>query len=121
MNLADIIHYIAPIIGFFTLVIGISAFAKPEAMSKNFGIQASGQALPYVMSTGIRDVFMGLVMFILFFMQLWQAMAAVSLCIGLVAICDFIIVQKYGDKKMSMVHLAGASAVIGYGIVLFVI
>ena len=115
MNLTDIIHYIAPVIGFFTLAIGISAITKPEPMSKNFGIQASGQTLPYVISTGIRDVFIGLVMFILFFMQLWQVMAAVSLCIGLVAICDFIVVQKYGDKKTSLMHLGGAMAIITYG------
>ncbi len=121
MTLTNIIHYIAPLIGFFTLAIGISAVIKPEAMSKNFGIQASGKALPYVISTGIRDVFMGLTVFILFFMQLWIALAAVSLCIGIVAICDFIVVQKHGDKKTSLIHLAGASAVIGYGIVLFVV
>ena len=118
MNIITVLHYIAPLIGFFTLAIGISAVLRPGPMSKNFGIKVDGLALPYVVSTGIRDVFMGGAVLILFFLQLWQALGAISLCLGVVAISDFLVVQKHGDKKTSMVHLGGAISTIVYGAVL---
>ena len=67
MNLPTIAHHLPLATGFITLLIGIAATAKPKEMSKKFGIAVSGEALPYVMSTGIRDVFMGLVVLILFY------------------------------------------------------
>jgi hypothetical protein len=97
------------------LFIGVAATAKPEAMSKKFGITVSGVALPYVMSTGIRDVFIGLIVLILFYLQDWTALGAGHLCIGIVAISDFLVVRKYGDKKTSLIHLGGAVVVFAYG------
>lgn len=116
MNIQMALYYLAPIIGFLTIFIGIFAALKPEPMSKNFGISVTGPALPYVVSTGIRDVFMGLTILILFYKQDWVVLGFIHLCVGLVAISDFLVVQKHGDKKTSLVHLAGAIAVIGYGI-----
>ena len=92
----------------------------PEKMSKNFGIAVSGFALPYVVSTGVRDIFMGLVVIILFLSQAWAAMAYCQLSLGFVAIGDFLLVRKYGNKKTSLVHLAGAIIVITYGSFLLV-
>lgn len=116
MDLIALSYYIAPVIGLTTILIGTGAFLKPEPMSKNFGIQATGTAAPYVQSVGIRDIFMGFTVLILYFYQLWFAMALIQFCIGLVALSDFIVVKKNGDPKASLVHLAGAIAVIGYGI-----
>ncbi len=120
MSLSEIAFYIAPLIGFVTLIIGTAAVLKPAPMSKNFGIEVSGSALPYVVSTGIRDIFMGLTILILFSTQHHQqdrrTLGAIHLCVGVVAISDFLIVQKHGDKKTSWVHLLGAVAVIGYGV-----
>lgn len=115
MSLLTIGHYFPLVIGFFTLLIGIAATAKPEEMSKKFGIAVSGVALPYVISTGIRDVFIGLVVFILFYLQYGSALGAIHLCIGIVAISDFLVVRKYGNKKASLIHLGGAVVVIAYG------
>ena len=61
MNLESLLYYAAPVIGFFAVAIGIMAVLKPLPMSHKFGIPVSGEALPYVMSTGIRDVFIGLI------------------------------------------------------------
>lgn len=69
MNLPTIGHYIPFIVGLVTLLIGILAVIKPEQMSKKFGISVSGSALPYVVSTGIRDVFIGLAVLILFYKE----------------------------------------------------
>lgn len=115
MDLTLLALYIAPVIGLTTLSIGISAAIWPQPMSKKFGIDASDKALPYVVSTGVRDVFMGLTVLILFYQQQWKILGAINLCIGLVAISDFLVVRKHGDSKTSLVHLAGAIAVIGYG------
>ncbi len=121
MNILKLVHFIGPIIGFFALVIGIFAVLRPKPMSKNFGIAAGDSALPFVVSTGVRDVFIGLIVLILFFMENWQALGAANLCIGIVAICDFFVVRKHGDKKVSLVHLGGAVAVIGYGALLVIL
>lgn len=116
MNLNAIFYYIAPLIGVCTLVIGICATLRPLQMSKKFGIAASESTVPYVISTGIRDVFIGLTVLILFYLQLWSALGTINFCIGIVAISDFRAVYKYGDKKISYVHLAGAMSVIVYGV-----
>lgn len=115
MSLTNIVFYIGPIIGLATLIIGIFAVLKPEPMSKKFGIKVSGEALPYVISTGIRDVFMGLAVLILFFRQEFYSLGWIMLCIGVVAVSDFLVVRKNGDRKTSLVHLFGAIAVFVYG------
>ena len=118
MNFSTVLHYFALVFGAFTLIIGVLAALKPEGMSKNFGIAASGQCLPYVITTGIRDVFMSLVIFVLFFTEHWEALGMTCLCLGVVAISDFFIVRKYGNKKASLIHLGGAIGVVGYGVAL---
>ncbi len=115
MSLPSIGHYAPLVTGFFTLLIGIAAMAKPKEMSKKFGIAVNGVALSYVISTGIRDVFIGLIVLILFYLQAWSALGASHLCIGVVAIADFLVVRKYGDKKTSLIHLVGAVVVVLYG------
>lgn len=115
MNLPSLTHYFPLVIGFFTLLIGILAVAQPEKMSKNFGIQARGITLPYVISTGIRDVFIGFIVLILFYLQSWNALGVVHLCIGVVAVSDFLVVSKYGDRRTSFVHLSAAIVVVVYG------
>ena len=116
MNLPSAFHYIALVIGVLTFIIGVAAVLKPEPMSKKFGISVKGSALPYVVSTGVRDIFIGLTILILFYRQDWPVLGAINLCVGIVAISDFLVVQKHGDKKTSIVHLFGAIAVIFYGI-----
>lgn len=84
-------------------------------MSKNFGIAAQSAALPYVMATGVRDVFIGLTVLVLFFRREWEVLGYVHFFIGLVAVADFLIVRKYGDKKFAWVHFVSAVAVFIYG------
>lgn len=116
MNLITGLYYLSPIIGLATLTIGILAVFWPEPMSKKFGISVKGAALPYVISTGVRDIFIGLTILILFYLNSWIAMGWIHLFIGIVAISDFLVVLKFGDKKTSIVHLSGAVIVIVYGI-----
>lgn len=116
MTVVDLAHYIAPLIGLATFVIGIFAVIRPLPMSVKFGISANKATLPYVISTGIRDVFIGLTVLILFYLQDWKALGVINLCIGIVAISDFTVVFKFGDRKTSYVHLGGAISVVIYGI-----
>ncbi len=109
-----LMHSGALIIGLATLSIGILAVFKPKAMSKNFGIQATPPAFPFVVSMGIRDVFIGLVFLVLYFSEDWNALAYLSSAVGIVAMSDFFVVQKYGNKKVSRIHLFGAIAVFSY-------
>lgn len=86
MNLHYLGFLLSVVIGLFTTIIGISAVLKPKEMSKKFGIEASGMAIPYIMSTGIRDVFIGLIILVLFYFQHWRELGVGHLCIGIVAI-----------------------------------
>ena len=97
------------------LLIGIGAIMRPQMMSLKFGIAADTKALPYVVSLGIRDVFIGLTIFILFFLSQWFALGLLHLCLGLVAFSDFVVVFKNGTRKTSWVHLAGAIVAFLYG------
>ena len=116
MNTVGLIYYFAPIIGIGTLTIGILAVFRPEPMSKKFGIAVSGSALPYVISTGARDVFIGLTVLILFFRQEWFTLGCINICIGIVAASDFLVVRKHGDIKTSGAHLFGFVIVVTFGI-----
>ncbi len=115
MNLENIIHYVALIVGLVTLIIGISAVIRPKPMSTKFGIAANDATLPYVVSTGIRDVFIGLTVLILFYLSEWHTLGAINICVAVVAISDFLVVRKHGDKKTSYIHLVGAIAVVVCG------
>ncbi len=111
----DINPFVAFLIGMVTIFIGIFAILKPAFMSSKFGITVNGSALPYVISTGVRDVFMGLSVLVLAYQHEWKLLGAIQLLIGFVAIGDFLNVFKNGDKKTSLVHFAGAGAVFVYG------
>ncbi|MES2801246.1 MAG: DUF4267 domain-containing protein [Bdellovibrionota bacterium] len=116
MELTNLLFYFAPIIGLGTLVIGILAVLRPQPMSKKFGIAATHLTLPYVVSTGIRDVFMGLTVLILFYNKNWTLLGLINFCISIVAVSDFLVVLKHGEKKTSFIHLFGAVLVTAYGI-----
>lgn len=115
MDFTTIIQLVPLAIGILATLIGIGAVIKPQFMSGKFGITVQGEALPYVVCTGIRDVCIGLTMLILFYLNQWTAIGAVCLAIGVVALSDFAMVLKHGDKKTSLVHLSGAIFVVGYG------
>jgi hypothetical protein len=112
----EIFRFVGFIIGVTVFIIGIAAIFRPQQMSVKFGIPLSGQGLPFVISTGIRDVLIGLVVLALFYNQLWNLLGLTSCFLGMVAISDFLVVRKYGDKKTSIIHAAGAIGVIAYGV-----
>lgn len=116
MEVTSFLFYFAPIIGLGTFVIGILAVLRPQPMSKKFGVIANDSAFPYVMSTGIRDVFIGLTVLILFYNKSWTLLGLINFCISIVAISDFLVVLKHGDKKTSFAHLFGAILVATYGV-----
>lgn len=116
MTIDDLAHYIAALIGLATFVIGICAVIRPLPMSVKFGISADNATLPYVISTGIRDVFIGLTVLVLFYLQEWGTLGTINLFIGMVALSDFKVVFKFGNRKTSYIHLGGAIAVVIYGI-----
>ena len=103
-------------VGIVALLIGVGAMIRPQLMSQKFGIAADSKTLPYVVSLGIRDVFMGLTVLLLFFLSEWFALGLVHICLGMVAVSDFIVVFKHGQRKTSWVHFAGAIASFVYGV-----
>ena len=119
MDLISIIHLISPMIGLATIIIGILAIINPKKMSKNFGIDTNDiKTLPYVSSLGVRDIFMGITILILYHNQLWNILGLINLLIGLVAVSDFLFVLKNGDKRISLIHLTGAIIMILCGYIL---
>ncbi len=115
MNSSNIFLYFNIPVALVALAIGLGAILKPQPMSLKIGIAADKAALPYVMSLGVRDVFMGLSILILFWLSEWFALGFIHLFLGLVAVCDFFVVFKYGVKKASYVHFLGAVFSFAYG------
>ncbi len=108
------LHFNIPV-AIVALLIGVGAILRPKTMSLKFGIEADAKALPYVVSLGIRDVFMGLTVLILYLLAEWFALGLVHICLGIVAVSDFVVVFKNGIRKTSLVHFAGAVVSFLYG------
>lgn len=107
--------YLAPIMAIVAVLIGIAAMLRPKDMSKKFGIPAAGEALPYLVSVGIRDIFMGLALFLSWRKEDWLSLGYLVCGVGLVAVFDFVTVFQKGDRRVSLVHIAGALIAFGYG------
>ena len=114
MDIPNVFFYFNLAVGLVALVIGFGAIIQPQAMSHKFGIPADAKALAYVVSLGIRDVFMGLTLLILFFRAEWLSLGLVHICLGAVAVSDFLVVYRNGIRKVSWVHLAGAMVSFSY-------
>ena len=120
MDLNFVINLIAPIAGLVAILIGVGAICIPQKMSKQFGIPVSGASLAFVVGVGIRDVFMGLAMLTLYILESWTALAVIMIGVGIVAVSDFVVVYKSGNKKASAVHIASAVIALAYGVWLLV-
>lgn len=115
MSFSNLSLYFNIPVALVAIAIGLGAILRPQPMSLKFGISADKKAQPYVMSLGIRDIFMGLSILILFLLSEWFSLGLIHLCLGLVAVCDFFVVFKHGIKKTSYVHALGAAASFIYG------
>ena len=99
--------------------IGVLAMLRPEKMSAKYGIAARQPQASFVAGLGIRDVFVGFVLFGAWWREDTLAILVLSFLLSSVALVDFYIVSKHGDKKTSLVHLLGAVFCLGYGLLLF--
>jgi len=107
MNILNLLQYVALITGVLAVLLGAIAMILPTKMSDSFGIPINGIASSYVSSLGVRDIFIGFVMLMLYFNEAWKIVAYTSFMISAVAFVDFIIVFKNGSKKKSLTHLVG--------------
>jgi hypothetical protein len=119
MTYTLIIQSIALPIGFVACLIGVLAVLYPKFMSKGFGVPTEGTAVAYVVGLGIRDFFIGATVLVLYSTNSWIILGYISFLIAVVAVSDFIVVYRYGDKKTSLVHLAGALVAAAYGCAIF--
>lgn len=99
------------------ILIGALAVFKPALMSEKFGIPTTGSGLSFVVSTGIRDLALGLVVLVLYAEQVWWMLVWTHLFIAVVAISDFAVVLKSGNKKIALVHMTGAIALVVFSAV----
>ncbi len=121
MNWQHAITWLAPIMGFVTILIGVFAIVSPQKASKTFGLEAQAPALPWVIATGARDIFIGLIVLILWWSEMYHLLGLATLSIAVVAITDFTVTRKSGNRRESYIHLVGAIAVIVYGTLLLLI
>ena len=115
MNILNLLQYVALITGVLAILLGTVAIIFPTKMSEGFGIPISGSASAYVASLGVRDIFIGLIMLMLYFGEAWKMVSYTSFMISAVALVDFIVVYKNGIKKTSLTHLLGVIIFIIYG------
>lgn len=115
MNILNALQYFALITGIMAILLGTVAMIFPTKMSEGFGIPTRNNTSGYVASLGARDVFVGLVVLMLYFNESWKMIAYTSFMISFVALIDFIVVLKKGNKKTSVAHLLGFLIFIVYG------
>jgi|GEM_PF-2891278 len=119
MNYTNFLHFLAPAISLTAFTIGFAAVILPKKMSKGFGVEVSGSALAYVIGLGIRDIFIGGAVLIMYLQSAWYSLSITSLLLSMVAVSDFLVVYKNGNKKTSYVHLAGAVIAAVYAAALY--
>lgn len=109
----------APLMAAGACFIGVIACARPVWMSRQYGIAADWPNAGFVVALGVRDLFMGAAMFFAWWHQSWVTVAVFSTLLAGVAVVDFAIVLKLGEKKASLVHLMGALACTVYAVAVF--
>lgn len=112
------ITYLVPVFAAVSLIIGIAAMIAPAKMSRVFGIAVDGKAAALVVGMGVRDIFIGGIILILYFMDLLIPIGWSLLLLGLISLSDFWCVRKYGSKPISWTHLTSAVVVTGVGVYL---
>ena len=120
MNFVELSLYLSLLIGVVATAVGVAILIKPKQMAVVFGIEASESAMPYVVSCGSRDLFIGLTVLALYFNQAWLEMGYINLFISLVSVSDFLVVRKNGNKNKSALHLLSGVVAVVYGIWLIV-
>ena len=112
----QILKWVPLLIGTVAAAVGIGAVFFPEKSSAGFGVKVTVENSVYVRTTGIRDVFIGLVFLYLYGVQNSPALCFVSLATALVSFTDFLITKRYGDARAWAVHLGATAFLIGYAV-----
>lgn len=107
ISLVDVMSFFGLSMGVVATLIGCLAALAPKKMSEGFGIPADDQGKHYVFALGARDIFVGIVVLVLWWQAQWQSLGYVCFAIAFVALCDFYIVFKNGVKKAAVTHLLG--------------
>lgn len=116
--MAQVIRFIPLVMGIVAALVGLGAVFFPEKSSAGFGVKVLAENSVYVRTTGIRDVFIGLIFLYLFQSGDTQGLCLASLATALVSFADFFITLKFGNSKAWAVHLAATVFLIGYAVCL---
>jgi hypothetical protein len=103
--------YLVPLVGLGALGIGLAAMVMPAKMSGIFGVAVDGKAVAFVIGMGVRDLFIGGAITLLYFLELLIPAGWLLLMLGAVSFSDFVVVRKWGSKLISLTHLTGAVVV----------
>jgi hypothetical protein len=118
MTYLDLLHYVALITGILAIVLGVVAIFIPVRMSKGFGIPVEGKPSAYISSLGVRDIFIGFVLLMLYQESAWTQIGYLSFMVSIVALVDFVVVYRNGLKRTSITHLIGTVLFVIYGILI---
>ena len=116
--MVQVISFIPLVMGVVAVLVGTAAVFFPEKSSAGFGVKVLAENSVYVRTTGIRDVFLGLIFLYLFQTGNVQGLCFASLATALVSFTDFFITLKFGNSKAWAVHLAATVFLIGYAVCL---
>ncbi len=109
----------APIIASGLLLVGLTAMTFPKWAAGMFGVKASTEGLPYVMAAGVRDVFIGLALLLIWQTGDHRLLAKAMVATAIVSLMDTYLVFKYGMRRQMALHILGTVAVVVYGFVLY--
>ena len=91
----------------------------PIPAAKLYGIPVQADQKSYVLATGVRDLFMGLVFAVLSWSANLHLVGLVCFCLVPVAAVDFLLVRRFGRPHAFWVHLLGTIGLLVVGALLF--
>lgn len=107
--------YFSLVIAFTVFAIGAFAVVRPKPASRLFGVPSDS---PYVIAAGARDIFIGLVLFLVFMHFHFHLLGEVCVACAVVPFFDFLITVRAGARREAAMHASGFIAMIVYGAIL---
>lgn len=118
MDFEFVLTNFAAVIGGSLIGIGLSAMVFPKWAATMFGINAPGTGLHYVTAAGVRDVFIGHVILLVWWAGYRGLLGNIIMSTAVISTTDVYLTYKYGTKSRVLIHAFGTVAVLVYGYLL---
>ena len=116
MNRVNALSILTVAIGVAAIAIGAFAMLLPRRAAAVFGIAAAGSALAFVRSMGARDVFIGVLLLLVWRSGEARLLGGLYLTTALISGTDFLVVFANGSRRVALTHGVGCLAGVVLGL-----